>query len=141
MIIQVLKELQNLYGKKIEINLIEGISHDLALKIYSNADIVIDQILIGWYGAFAVEAMKMGIPVIAYIREADLQFIPQDMAKDCKDALIQAKESTLLDVLISLIENPDILNYYRENGLKYVNKWHTPETVGNITKKAYESIS
>jgi len=138
-IIRVLEELKQLYGDKIEIKLIEGLPHDLAMNLYSSADIIIDQILIGWYGALAVEAMKMGIPVIAYIREEDLHYIPPEMAQDCKNALIQAQGSTLLEVLISLIENPDLLNYYRENGVEYVNKWHKPEFVASITKNAYES--
>lgn len=32
--------------------------------------------------------MKMGKPVAVFIREADLKFIPQDMAKDVKEAVI-----------------------------------------------------
>ncbi|OPX75191.1 MAG: hypothetical protein A4E40_00020 [Methanoregulaceae archaeon PtaU1.Bin059] len=138
-IIHCLSELKELYGDAIEIKLIEGIPHNLALKFYSTADIIIDQILIGWYGALAVEAMKMGIPVISYIREEDLHFIPHEMAQQCKNAIICAEESTLLNVLISLIEDPDLLNIYRNNGLKYVNEWHNPKYIASLTKNAYES--
>ena len=33
--------------------------------MYAQADLVVDQVLIGWYGALAVETMAMGKPVIA----------------------------------------------------------------------------
>ena len=42
--------------------------HAEAMKLYAQADLVIDQLLAGWYGGFAVEAMAMGKPVVCYIR-------------------------------------------------------------------------
>ena len=47
---------------------VENTPHTKALKIYEEADIVIDQVLIGWYGGFGVEVMKM---------ESLLQFISE----------------------------------------------------------------
>ena len=38
-----------------------------ALKKYKQADVIIDQVRVGWYGAFAVEAIKMGIPVFPFL--------------------------------------------------------------------------
>ena len=42
--------------------------HAEAMKLYAQADLVIDQLLAGWYGGFAVETMAMGKPVVCYIR-------------------------------------------------------------------------
>ncbi len=52
--------------------LIENLSNEEARKIYREADIVLDQLRIGWYGVLAVEGMALGKAVVCYIRE-DLQ--------------------------------------------------------------------
>jgi hypothetical protein len=138
-IVKVLDRIAEKYKDSVEITLIENCPYLKALEMYSRADIIIDQILIGWYGAVAVEAMKMGKPVISFICEEDLHFIPPQMARDCKDAIINANPETLSDRLTELIENPGLLEHYRSNGLSYVNRWHDPRYVAGITKKAYES--
>lgn len=35
----------------------------------SNVDVVADQLIIGWYAMFSMEAMSMGKPVICYLRK------------------------------------------------------------------------
>ncbi len=54
--------------KNIRFEIIENKPNKEAIEIYKKADIVIDQVLVGWYGAFAVEVMKMGKPVAVFIR-------------------------------------------------------------------------
>jgi len=83
-ILSIIKKIQNDFPGKIEFSLIEGIKNTEAIKIYEQADILIDQILIGWYGALSVEAMKAGCAVMVYIRESDLQYIPYTMHEDIK---------------------------------------------------------
>ena len=55
------------------------LSNKEARKRYETADILIDQLLAGWYGGLAVELMALGKPVICYIREDDLKYIPKEM--------------------------------------------------------------
>lgn len=50
----------------IEFREISGINHQEALQKYSECDIAIDQLRIGWYGTFALECMAMGIPTLGY---------------------------------------------------------------------------
>ncbi len=56
-------------GLCFDFRLVEGVSNEEARKVYERADIVIDQLRIGWYGVLAVEAMALGKPVICYIRD------------------------------------------------------------------------
>lgn len=139
-ILKTLERIKTIYPNRITIKIIENQSHSDAVNIYEHADFVIDQVLIGWYGAFAVEAMKMGKPVIAYIREEDLHFLPKMMADDCRKAIINANPDTLYETLIELIEDPQLLKMYRQQGIDYVNRWHDPRYVAGITKKAYETV-
>jgi glycosyltransferase involved in cell wall biosynthesis len=53
----------------LELDLIENVRHDEVGRRIAAADIVVDQLLAGWYGLFAIEAMAYGKPVIGYIHE------------------------------------------------------------------------
>jgi len=138
-IIQNLQKLKKQYGERIDIILVEHLPNQEALQVYAQADLAIDQILIGWYGGFAVEMMKMGKPVMAFIREEDLKFIPQEMAQQCRQAIINVDPTHLYEKLCFLLENPEILKRYREAALDYVHRWHDPIYVAGITKSVYES--
>lgn len=136
----VIRAVENLKkaGNQVELTLVEKMSNDEALKKYAEADIVVDQLRIGWYGAFAVEVMRMGKPVVAYINENDLKFIPSEMSRDCKEAIINANEYTIEDVLGRYIDNREELKQKCDAQWEYVNKWHNPVYVASITKKIYE---
>lgn len=136
-IIEALKKLQMKYHN-INVKIIENVPHDQALKMYMEADIIIDQVLIGWYGAFGVEVMKMGIPLAVYIREEDLKFIPKDMASELKKSIINISPYNIENILAEYIENPKKLEEKSKAGKEYVNRWHTPQYVASLTKEVYE---
>lgn len=123
-------------GLELELILVENMSHEEALRIYQKADLVIDQLLVGWYGGLAVEVMKMGKPVIAYIREEDLQFIPEAMKRQLP--IINANPNTIEQVLLECIDNPALLRETAAASLDYVHRWHNPRYVAGITTSYYE---
>jgi hypothetical protein len=137
-IIDALQRARTKYGNRIQFDLIENMSNRKALEAYAAADLVIDQVLIGWYGGLAVEVMKMGKPVMAFIRDEDLRFLPKGMAAGCREAVIHACPDTIFDKLCRLIEDQTLLKEYRDAGLDYVHTWHSPTVVARITKAAYE---
>lgn len=57
------------HGYAFEYRRIEHLSNAEAIALYKQADIVIDQILVGSYGVLSVENMALGKPVVCYIRE------------------------------------------------------------------------
>lgn len=138
-ILDTLDRLQNKY-KNLNVILVENKSYAEAIKLYQQADLVIDQILVGWYGAFAVEVMKLGKPVAVFIREEDLKFVPVEMAKDCSETFINVNPMTLFDKLSEILENPILLSEYAQKSIEYVNRWHNPIEVAKQTKMIYESI-
>lgn len=119
--------------------MVENIPNKKALEIYQKAHLIIDQVLIGWYGGFGVEVMKMGKPLAVFIREEDLKFIPKEMAKDLKDAIININPYNIEEELSKYIENTDLLYKKSQASIEYVHKWHNPLYVASITKKIYES--
>lgn len=133
------ENLEKKYPGKIKLTLVEGVPYEKALEIYKTADIIVDQLRIGWYGAFAVEAMKMGVPVMVYLNSDDMVFIPPQMAKDCDEAFIRATEDDVEQVLENLLHQPHILAEKSQAGQEFVHRWHLPSEIAKITKAAYES--
>lgn len=121
---------------KIDLVLIEGLTNIEALEQYKKADIVVDQLLAGWYGAFAVEVMSFGKPVIAYIRNSDLIHIPEKMKNDLP--FINANQNSIYDVLKSILSDKSInLNEIGIRSRDFVVKWHNPKYVTKLIWKGY----
>jgi hypothetical protein len=136
----ILQALENLKKRfDLEIVLVENMPYREALRDYEKADLIIDQVLTGWYGAAAVEAMKMGKPVGVFIREEDLKFIPKEMAKDLKETIININPNNMESILEEYLENPHRLYSKNQASSEYVRKWHDPLYVAGITKSFYES--
>lgn len=137
----ILAALENLQRKypNIEVEIIEHLPYAQALKKYQEAHIVIDQVLIGWYGGFGVEVMKMGKPLAVFIRDEDLKFIPAKMAKDLKESIININPFNIEETLEKYIQNTDLLCEKSKSAVEYVHKWHDPVNVATITKQVYES--
>lgn len=69
------RKLQKKYPK-FEFKILASIPRQVLLQEMAEADIVIDQLLIGWYGGQAVEAMAMGKIVMAYLHPPYLELVP-----------------------------------------------------------------
>ena len=136
-LLQSIDRLQKEYPNKFDFILIQNLPHQKALEIYLKADLIIDQLLVGWYGAFAVEAMAMGKPVAAYIREEDLFFIPDKMRDDLLESIINVSIHSIYENLRYIIENPKVLNFYAKKCQKYAETWHNPITIAKTALSYY----
>jgi hypothetical protein len=56
-------------GIEIELDTVSGVSNEVVVSRMAQCDIVLDQLLIGWHGYTALEAMARGKPVICFIRD------------------------------------------------------------------------
>jgi glycosyltransferase involved in cell wall biosynthesis len=123
---------------EIELLLVEGVPHTQVRKLYEKADLVIDQLLVGWYGGLAVEAMALGKPVVSYIRESDLRFVPPQMRAELP--IINANPQTLVAVLEGVMANRSDLPGRGVLCRAFVERWHDPVEVAEMTKATYEQI-
>ncbi len=91
-------------------------------ETYKQADIVIDQLIIGWYGLQSIEALLMGKEVISYIDKE----LEADLFPNCPIEL--ANVNTLEEVIIKCIEKilANKKNSYSDT-LEWVKKYHTIE--------------
>lgn len=136
LILNALNELKR-QGYEFELLLVEGLSNTEARKIYEKADILVDQIFVGWYGGIAVEAMALGKPVLVYIREGDLKFIPEKMKTDLP--FIQITPQTVEKSLRQVLEmHREELLAMAHRSRAYVERWHDPIKIGERIKQDYE---
>ncbi len=124
-------------GFKFEFILIEGMSNKDAKEIYKTVDIFVDQLYAGWYGGLAVEAMALGKPVICYIRDEDLRYLPDQMRFDLP--FIRVEPDNIYDVLKSTISmaRGELLDIAKQSRL-YVERWHDPLKIAMRIKNDME---
>ena len=115
-------------GLAFRFELIEGLPREAALARYAAADIVVDQLLAGWYGGLAVEAMALGKPVIAYVRASDLALVPAELAADLP--IVNAGPSEIANAIRQLIRMPrqDLWDL-AGRGRAFVERWHDPSGI------------
>lgn len=126
-------------GCVFKFTMIEGISNSEAKKIYTECHILIDQLLAGFYGALSVELMSLGKPVICYIREEDMLFLPHSMYEDMP--IINASPNTIYDVLKEWVTvRRGELHERGKKSREYVERWHDPMKIARKVKKEYERV-
>lgn len=123
---------------EVELLLVENVPHEEVRGMYARADLVIDQLLLGWYGGFAVEAMALGRPVMCYLREEDLHFIPEQMRADLP--LINAKPENIDAVLEDVFIHRDTLPQVGARSREFAERWHDPLEIARGTVETYERI-
>lgn len=122
-------------GYPVELVLAQQMSNEQAMELYKQADIAADQFLIGWHGNFAVEAMALGKPVVAYIRKPDA-YLPR--GTECP--IVSANPDTLKSALIRLIENPALRVELGIKGRRYVEQVFSLEQVGARMDRLYREV-
>ena len=126
-------------GVELEFVLVEGLTRAQARAEYERADLVVDQLLAGWYGGLAVEAMALGKPVIAYLRHSDFDGVPQELVEQLP--VIEARPDTITDVLRRLLTSErSRLPEIGAAGRAFVERWHDPVRVAERLKQTYERI-
>ena len=134
-IIGALNELQNSHD--FELILVKNKPYEEALELYKSADIAIDQILCGWYGGFSVEMMAMGKPVLCYIRDQDLVFVPKQMRDELP--IYNIRPDNLVEDIDFVLRDKN--NWRERSGLsrKFVDNWHDPQKIAEYLISIYKS--
>lgn len=127
---QVLAAVDRLRGEGLafDFRLIQGLPHHEAMRLYAAADLLVDQLLIGWYGGLAVEFMALGKPVVCCLRQEDFRYLPAGMASELP--IIHADPSSVTDVLRRLLgQDRRQLRQLGLRGRLYVEHWHEPRRI------------
>ncbi|WP_074955100.1 glycosyltransferase [Alicyclobacillus macrosporangiidus] len=119
---------------RFEYKRIEKMNHKAAMSWYERADIVIDQVMCGTYGLLSVEAMAMGKPVIAYIRDDLRPTYPGPLP------IVSADPDTLEVNVAALISDPGRRRALGMQGRRYAEQYHDTGVVVQRLIRIYEEI-
>jgi glycosyltransferase involved in cell wall biosynthesis len=114
-------------GYDFDFKLVEGLSNNSAKELYTEADIVIDQLRIGWYGVLAVECMALGKTVLAYIRDDLIDTLGET------PPLVPTTPTSLAADLRQLLDNKEQISVIGHLAREFTLKVHDSE----IVNKAY----
>lgn len=120
-------------GVQFELKLLDRAPFAEALEWYKRADIVIDQMLIGWYGVLAMECMALGKPVAAYMR-------PDVADAPGKIPVWNMNLDTITDRLRTLIQDTDLRMSLAARSRSYVEETHSEDVVIPKLMDVYNDI-
>jgi hypothetical protein len=112
-------------GVPIRLDLVRGVSRDEVLAHCASAHIIVDQLLLGWYGALAVEGMALQRPVLANIREEE----PEDNPFGEELPVVRTSVATLVDDLRALAGDRPRREALGVAGRAFVAKCHDPRRI------------
>src|SRR5205814_599193 len=108
---------------RLELRLIEKQPWEAMPAFLAGCDILVDQLMMGWYGLLAIEGMAERRAVVGYLRE-DLR--PQ--YPDCP--IVGAEPETLYNVLRDLVRDPARRAELGERGARFARAHHDTKVVG-----------
>jgi glycosyltransferase involved in cell wall biosynthesis len=118
----------------IRFELAEHLAWDVLRERMRAADVVVDQMFLGWYGLVAVEAMALGKPVVGYIRP-DFESLTGDLPLvriDSNEALTRE--------LLALAADPARRTELGRAGRAYVERVHAAPMIARRLVECYRQV-
>ncbi len=106
-----------------EFRLVNNVSINNLYKEIADADLIVDQLIQGWFGMLPLEAMMYKKPVVCYVRDDVLKRLPEDFP------IINANPSNIYNVLKELLQNRSNWKAIGEAGRLYVQKYHNAKEI------------
>ena len=122
----------------VELDLVEGVQHDEARERYARADIVVDQLVAGWHGIFALEAMALGKPVVAYLKPDAVE--QTERAYGTKVPIVPATADTLVEALRPLVADAELRRRIGAESRAYVERFHDIDVIADRLVDLYSRL-
>jgi hypothetical protein len=108
-------------GFDFEYKRIENVPREKALEVYSDADIIIDQIQLPGGGKLAHECLAMGKIVLSHMAHNKY-----NQKKPIDSPIVDVRAENLYEELTCLIPNLNLRNEIASQGRIYIEKYHDP---------------
>lgn len=129
-------------GVPVELILLERVPNSKVREVMASVDVVADQLIIGWYAMFALEAMSLEKPVLCYLRE-DLEelYVHAGLIEPHEIPIINCAPTTVKETIRKLaqLEKAELRAIGRRSRT-YVEQHHSLATVGKVFDTVNQSI-
>src|SRR3954471_8309807 len=122
----------------VDLDIVEGVPHDVARERYARADIVVDQLNAGWHGVFALESMALGKPVVTYLKPELVDRSAEGYG--VRLPIVPATKDTLVDALRPLVEQPALRRELGAQSRAYVEQVHDIDRIADRLVDLYRSL-
>ncbi len=107
----------------------------------AQADIVVDMLTYGFFGANIREAMMLGKPCICYLRPEWIEAIRKEVPGYADELpIISATPETVEAILIDLINNPEKRKEIGRKSREFTIKWHSSDIAAIKFDKIYSNL-
>jgi glycosyltransferase involved in cell wall biosynthesis len=109
--------------------------------LQAQADIFLEMLTYGWFGANAREAMMLGKPVICYIRPEWIESVGREIPEYAKELpIINATPRTVEHILVDLISDKRKRHEIGQRCREFALKWHSSEAAGKKFDEIYTAL-
>ena len=122
----------------VDLEIVEGLDHREAFERYRRADVIVDQLNAGWYGVFAIEAMALGKPVVAFLHDEASRRTEE--AFGIEVPIVNATKQTLVAALRPLVESPEERRRVGAASRAYVEQVHDVDRVADRLLALYAAL-
>ena len=122
-------------GLPVRLELVQGVP-SVDMRYYlTQADIIVDQLRFGSYGALGRESLMLGKPVVGYLKRRREE--EDDDAWACLQEcpIVDATPETIEDVLRRLALSPDLRQTLAAQSRAFALKWHSPAACADRFEK------
>ena len=121
-------------GLKFDAVSVDGADREALRDAVASADVFIDQLVVGWYGPHAVQAMARGKVVLAYIRDDLVAELPAGV-------LVNANPRTLAARLREVISDAALRAAVGAAARRFVEGYHASEVVAARLQELYRQAN
>ena len=128
-------------GHDIELIFFESVPNTELRFYQAQADIFVDMLTYGWFGANSREGMMLGKPVVCYLREEWLDQMRSEIPEYVDELpVVSATPDTVQDVLVDLIENPEKRREIGRRSREFALKWHSSTAGARRFDRIYREL-
>jgi glycosyltransferase involved in cell wall biosynthesis len=128
-------------GVDVELVLVERVPNSEIRSIIADIDVIADQLVIGWYGVFAMEAMACGKPVLCYLHPPLEEFYVQvGLINTDEIPIVKCSPLTVKEALRDLALHREKLIEIGQRSRDYVVKHHSLAVVGKTLDVINRSV-
>lgn len=111
---------------------VAGVSNDEYQELISKSDLLIDQVIWGYYGVAAIQAMAVGIPVACY-----LNISPEDNSSLTDIPILNINEDNFIEIISKFISDDQLIQDVSDKAKLFYANNHCPAVVANNVLSQY----
>jgi glycosyltransferase involved in cell wall biosynthesis len=126
-------------GMKVRLEFLTNIPNIEARFVQIQADVIVDQLNYGRYGAMAREGLMLGKPTICFLHKEELSDDRRlTSIEECP--LVSATEHSVYDVLKTLLSDPEARRRIGSTSREFALKWHSADACAARFERVYDSL-